>query len=606
MKQLLPYILILALCLSFQTVSGQTDLQTQAKMYFDIKQYDKAIEAYKELYRKAPNDKEVYNAYLDALLAAKDVKGAEKLVDEKLKQTPADPVLLIDKGRILVADKKEKKGEEYFEEAISIQNGNDMLTQYIAQKFINIEREDFALKTYEFATEQTGNRFAYSGPMSRLYYRAGNLEKAIYTLLDASRGFYNGGTEEVKTTLLDYLGDDRKKLQQAQKAIIKKINEQPDNPYYSELLTWLYTQKNDWEGALIQVRALDARYKEQGERLLEFARYAVKEEQYDYALQAYNEVIERNRDYPFYAAVVMEQLSTRFRILKMNPDFTQEEVEVLSTSYQQFLDSFPQYYSTDAVRDYASLQAEYGSNTDMAITLLEKAIEQPQAQREFTGKAKLQLGDYYLLADRIWDASLIYSQVDKSFKEDMLGEEARYRNAKLAYYRSDFDWANSQLSVLKASTSELIANDALYLSVLITENIPPDSNYVPLERYAYADLLLFQNKDKEAETLLDSIATNFPQHPLKDDILMMRAEIAIKHRDYQNALSYLNTIYKEHGEDVLADDALFKMAVINEQRLGKKEEAAKLYTQIITEYPGSTYIQQARNKVKELDVQVSL
>lgn len=606
MKKLLPYILLFACCLSYGIAFAQTDPQAQAKMYFDMQEYDKAVEAYKELYKTNVNDKDIYNAYLEALLAAKDLKGAEKLVDDKLKQTPADPVLLIDKGRILIADKKEKKGEEYFEEAIGIQNGNDMLTQYIAQKFINIGRDDYALKTYEFSSQQTGNKYAYSGPMSRLYYKTGDLEKAIYTLLDASRGFYNGGTEEVKATLLDYLGDDRKKLQQAQKAIIKKINEQPDNPYFSELLTWLYTQKGDWEGALIQVRALDERYKEQGERLLEFARYAVKEEEYDYALEAYNEVIERNKEYPFYSAVVMEQLNVRFKILKNNPEFTPEETSALATDYKQFLDSFPQYNNTDAIRDYATLQAQYLGNVEKAISILEEATEQPQVARDFIGNAKLQLGDYYLLADRVWDASLVYSQVDKTFKEDMLGEEARYRNAKLAYYRSDFDWANSQLSVLKASTSELIANDALYLSVLITENIPPDSNYVPLERYAYADLLLFQNKDNEAEALLDSIATNFPQHPLKDDILMMRAEIATKHRKYEQAISYLNTIYKEHGEDVLADDALFKMAALNEQRLNKKEKAAELYTQLITEYPGSTYVQHARNKVRELDVQVSL
>jgi hypothetical protein len=51
--------------------------------------------------------------------------------------------------------------------------------------------------------------------------------------------------------------------------------------------------------------------------------------------------------------------------------------------------------------------------------------------------------------------------VDKEEKESPLGEEARFRNAKLSYYKGDFDWAQEQLKVLKASTSELISNDAI-------------------------------------------------------------------------------------------------------------------------------------------------
>lgn len=599
-------ITVIALCLLPTTSFAQTDDAAQAKMYYDLGTYNKAAQAYEELYNKNKNDRDIYDAYLDALLKTEDYKKAEKTVEEQLKRAPGSPVLLIDLGRIYKLTKKEKKAEELFEKAIKTQNGADMLTQHIAKKFESIGMDKLALRTYEYATELTSNRFQYSGPMSQLYYKTGDLEKAIYSLLDASRGFYNRGVEEVKTTLLEYLGDDRKKIVTAQKALIKKINEKPDNPYYSELLTWVYTQKGDWEGALIQVRALDERFKEQGERLLEFARYAVKEKEYDFALQAYNEALTHNRDYPFYASVVAEKLSVSFNIIQDNPQFTKAEVETLAGQYQNFLDSFPVYYITQAVRDYSTLEAQYNNNVDKGITLLEKAINTPQASKQFIGEAKLQLGDYYIIAERIWDASLIYSQVDKAFREDVLGEEARFRNAKLAYYRSDFDWANGQLTVLKASTSELIANDALYLSILLTENVPSDSNYIPLERYAHADLLLFQNKDDEAEKLLDSIANAFPSHPLQDDILMMRADIAVKHKDYKAALEHLERVYVGHKDDVLADKALFTMAEIKEQNLNDKEEAGKLYAQLILEYPGSTYVQLARKKVKELDAEVNL
>ena len=153
--------------------------------------------------------------------------------------------------------------------------------------------------------------------------------------------------------------------------------------------------------------------------------------------------------------------------------------------------------------------------------------------------------------------------------------------------------------MLKASTTELIANDALYLSVLITENMP-DSVTDALSRFAYADLLLFQNKDKEAEELLDSIATAFPKHPLQDDILMLHARIAEKHRDYLKAISFYDRVTNKYGTDVLADDALFKTAQLYEQKLKRPEDAKRTYEDLVIRFPGSTYVQLARKRLAEL------
>lgn len=575
-------------------------------MYYDMQQYDKAVDAYKDLYKAEPANHKVYDGYIKSLMAAEEYKQAEKLLEKLIDQNPNNPVTRIDLGTVLKAQGKDKQAENAFEDAISKVNGDDMLTQLIAQKFISMERDDLALQTYEHATKMLHNNYLYSGPMSQLYFKMGNLDRAISTLLDASRSFYNRGVEEVKATLLEYLGDDKKKLAKAQKALIKKINEEPENPYYSDLLIWIYTQKNDWEGAFIQVRALDERYDENGERIVEFARYAVKEKEYQEALKAYDEALQMGDDYPFKASIINEQLDIKFLLLQENPEYAQEEVIALGKEYQTFLDSFPQYYVSETLRDYAKLEAQYADNPQKAIDLLQKSIAQPNARIDFAARCKLQLGDYYILVDRVWDASLTYSQVDKDFREDMLGEEARFRNGKLAYYRGDFDWANGQLSVLKASTSELIANDALYLSVLITENIPPDSNYLPLERFAHADLLLFQNKDEQAEKILDSIATYFPEHPLQDDILMQQAAIAKKHRKYEEAISYLKEIHTKHAKDVLADDALYKIAQIYEQNLENNKEAGEYYSQLVIEYPGSTFVQLARKKIKELEPTVPL
>ncbi|MBS1688391.1 MAG: tetratricopeptide repeat protein, partial [Bacteroidetes bacterium] len=488
----------------------------QARDYAANKDYDKALDIFRKLYQQNPSDISIYQDYLNTLIQAKKYKDAEKLVEGQLSFNPRNSLLYIDLGRVYDAEGKGKKADEQYGLAIQYINGDDMLTQQMANAFMLMNKDQYALQTYERSKDIIGNPYLYSGPLAKLYSKMGNMDKALDVLMEGG-AIQFGGLDNTKTMLLELLGTDSKKMQQAQKALIKKINQQPENTVYPELLTWLYTQKNDWEGALIQMEALDARNGENGRRMIDFARTALKEKHYDIAVKAYDEVIEKGKTTEYYPLAKSERLSAGMLQIENNPAYTQQQVADLAKQYEDFLTEFPQYYSADVVRDYATLEAQYANNPQKGIDILNRAIEQPNARKDFAALCKLQAGDYYILVGKIWDASLTYSQVEKDFKQDVLGEDARFRNAKLAYYRGDFNWAQYQLSILKASTTELIANDALYLSVLITENIGPDSNYVPLLRFAHADLLLFQNKDKEAETLLDSLSSAFPKHPLNDD-----------------------------------------------------------------------------------------
>jgi predicted Zn-dependent protease len=550
-----------------------------------------------QAYKREPGNMDIYANYLNALLAAKNYKEAESLIGIQQRYTNT-PLIVIDLGRIYEAAGKGKKAEEQYERALTAINGDDVLTAQLSRAFTEAGRDDYTIKAYEAHRNLLHSTYLYSGPLARLYAKTGATDKAIDALLDGAP-YQQGGVEEVKANMLELLGTDAKKLQIAQKALIKRINAQPENIFYSELLTWLYTQKDDWEGALIQMIAIDERNREAGNRLLQFAQTALKQNQYEIALKSLDAIIEKGEATPLYPSAMLAKLNVQLQQLEDAPVYNKADAARLAISYDALFVKYPQLTTTDVAGDYARLEAQYNDNPKKAISFLKAAIAQPGASRAFAGRSKLQLGDYQILTGQVWEASLTYSQVDKDFREDMLGEEARFRNAKLAYYRGDFEWAQGQLSVLKASTSELIANDALSLSVLITENMP-DSNNKPMLAFARADLLLFQNKTDEAVRLLDSVATAYPKHTLNDDLLMSRSAIAMKRRDYAAALSYLNRVVKEYGKDVLADDALFKTADIYERYLKQPTEAQKYFEQLIIDYPGSTYVQIARQRLQKL------
>lgn len=594
--------LILVCCLLFSVValSAQEQLLNVARQYLRSGDYEKSAATFKQLLEYSPNDPELLSGYFQSLIGLKDFKTAEKTVRQQLKQKPDDPVANFELAKLYREQGDTKKFEKQCERIIDKLATDEQQVRSVAMMFEKSGLFDRAIAVYEKGkSKEKENPYLYAEELALLFDKKGDTEKATESLLD----LYVSRPEKSEETKAAFqrLMDKPEKLEALRKKVLKRASRETENIAFTDLLAWMYIQQQDYESAFIQIKSIDTRLNEQGRRILGFARVAFREKQFKPALLAYEAVIEKGAEQPFYLLARSEKLTCLKEQLRNNPRYTPQDVQAVTAQYASFLDDYPAFKVKETLREYAELEARYAQQIDKAISLLSGVVNAPNAERSFRGRCKLEMGDYELVRNNIWESTLLYSQVDKDFKQDMLGEEARFRNAKLSYYNGDFVWAQGQLDVLKASTSELIANDALNLSVLITENNPPaDSNTTPLLMFARADLLEFQNRDEEALSVLDSIASNFSQHPLMDDILMMRSRMAVKKQDYSEAALHLQKIVTGYADDILADDAVYTLATINEEFFSNKDEAKRLYEMLIIKYPGSTFVTQARKRFRLL------
>ncbi len=259
-----------------------------------------------------------------------------------------------------------------------------------------------------------------------------------------------------------------------------------------------------------------------------------------------------------------------------------------------------QWQHLNLLQENAHLLAFYLSKTEEAIALLDKGLAIPRLKPEQSGLLKTEKADIYVYANDPWEATLIYSQVIEENKTNSLGDDVKLKKARLSYYMGNFEWAKAQLDVLKASTSKLIANDAMELSLLIGNNLNLDTTAVPLTMFAKADLLFFQNKNNEAMTILDGLMKTYPYNTLIDDILYRKAKIEIENQDYTLAAEHLKKIVDDFSYDLLGDDALYMLAGLYNNNLSEKEKARDLYKQMLTQHPGSIYIEESRQKFREL------
>lgn len=602
MKSFLPRIFVLAITLLLCApiaVFAQDNVDLKlAREFFRKGEYEKSSALYKKLYNKNAGNSYYYRNYLQCLVALEDYENAEKLIQKQLKKNKNNPTFLIDKGYLLVQQDKMEAGKKEYEKAINQIKGNPNLTRTIASTFTTLGENSFVIAAYEEGQRLDPNT-DYSNDLARAYKKEGDYEKMIENYITYA-GRNPVRVQVVKNEFQRILKQEEFN-ELIQQKLYRKIQSHPDEVIYPELLTWLFVQNKDFDSAFIQVKALDKRLNEKGARVYDLAQTAAIENQYDAAINAFNYVIDLGKENNLYLLSRVGLIGVKKNKLTAGYDFSQEELLSLEGDYIELLNEFGRIPTTvNPMRDLSHLYAFYLHDLEKASSILEEIVEMPGVSAKDKALCKLDLGDFYVLDDEVWDATLYYSQVDKDFKEDFLGELARFKNAKLSYYNGDFDWAQTQLSILKASTSELISNDALDLSIFIIDNLGLDTTAVTMQKFAQADLYIFQNKFDKAFSLLDSLDVAYPGHTLTDDILYRRAEIELKRKDYTKAAEYYQQIIDEFPTDILADNSMFFLGELNENYFDNKEAAMQFYRTLMIEYPGSLYTVEARKRFRKL------
>ena len=447
------------------------------------------------------------------------------------------------------------------------------------------------------------DNYPFNIELAEAYHLKGDVTSMINEYLDLL-SIQESYLQNVQNALQTALNPDEKGEKKAllRKLLIKKIQRNPDREIYAEMLIWVYIQDKNFNGAFLQAKALDKRLKERGARIMSLARLSYTNKDYDVAVKCCEYVIAKGKTNPYYENSKMELVNVYTQKITSENDYIQTDLLKLEALYKSTIEELGKNASTfSLLKGLAHLQAFYLHNTSVAIDLLKETAGIPRLKQHDLARTKLELADIYVFIDEIWEASLLYSQVEQSFKYDQLGEIAKFKNARISFYTGDFAWAKTQLDVLKASTSKLISNDAMQLSILITDNIGIDTTQAPLLLFAKADLLAYQNKNKEANYVLDSLKQAYPYHSIVDDILYKRYQINYKQKKYQESAKSLQKIIDNYSFDILADDALYKLAELYNNQLNNKEEAAKLYKRLMFDYQDSIYVVDARKRYRELE-----
>ena len=563
-----------------------------ADSYYKKGEFKKALIIYQNLLKEKPYSYNYIFKVVDTHQQLEQFDMAEDILVQKLAKR-RNPTLIVELGYNYQLRDSLDKAHILYKEAITYINEKPNYIYSIARKFEEHSLLDEAIKIYNKAKQLTPDK-NYNIQLARIYGDQGDVEKMFENYIeyiDYKPNYLNN----IKRSVSDFISENKDNENNVflRRQLLKKLQQNPSS-YWYEMLSWLYVQEKAYAKSFIQEKAIYKRNPESLDRILELAITALNDNDNDTAKDIFNYILKTTLD-PSTALTAHQFI---LQIDSKNGD--KKSLDRIEEKYKELFQTFGLSELTLSLQlAYGKFLAFYQKDTDAAPKFLRKSMKLNISDYQ-EATVKLLLADVLVLQEKFNEALIFYSQIQANLKNSIISQEARFKVAKTSYYKGDFDWAESQLKILKSSTSQLIANDALDLKLLISDNKYEDSTRTALKLYAKSDLYKFQNKTDKAISILDKILAEHKGESIIDQALYQQAKLYEKKKLFNKAEANYLLIIKDFREEILIDDALYHLAELYNTFLSKTEDAKANYERIIFEHEDSIYFIDARKKFRML------
>lgn len=597
--------ILMCFVISLQSIDAQNvgnqrqiDEKLARELYYK-KDYEKARDIYKNLYDNY-GQVQYFNQYADCLILTGDYDGAEKAFKSFLKKNPQNWKSHIDLAYVYSQQGENDKARKYLNKVLKDVPETKSAIFEVANLLRSKNFNDQALDLFNKGAKNPNINYSFNLEKAYTYNSMLDFENATecYLLyLKEHPEQYEMVKNRFRVMMMyDINGnvDDVIRM-----ALLRKTQEDPENEEYSSLLMWYSLQQQDYELALMQLKALDRRGDGDYERdLIYIAQIASDNRQYDIAVDAYDYILKKSDEGVYYVQATVGFIKNSYEKAVTEGNHDKKFYENLSKKIDNAFEKIG--FSSDMI-PLVLVQADILSfemqRYDDAKALLNNVLEMNLSPKT-KAEVKMKLADIYLLTDEVWEATLLYSQIEKSLKNEPIAHEARFKNAQLRYFIGEFEWANAALNILKSATSKLVANDAMTLSLTISDNLEYDT--VALKRIAKADYYIYQHRYELANQMLDSVVAYNPNEVSLPNAFYRKAKIALNSGDYEFADSLYRRVYEGYADSYIADEALIEDALLLENQLNRKEDAMECYSRLFDYYTASVYVAQARKSYRRL------
>ncbi|SDT21090.1 Tetratricopeptide repeat-containing protein [Maribacter dokdonensis] len=587
------FILFLITYITFATFCFAQD-DFLAKQYFADGDFEKAVVFYEKLVEKNPRRTEYVQDLVACYQQLEAYQKAESFLNARLNDRNPYPTLLIDLGYNYALQEQQDLAQKNYDNALAIIDKNPNYGYALGLQFQKYNLLDMAIKAFQKSME-LNPALNFNFQLARIYGEQGNVEAMYNSYLNL---VIDGKTSKsnILRSIDDFVSEEPENQNNIllKKVLLERAQKNPDI-LWNELLSWLFEKQNQYGSAFRQEKAIFKRMNGSStSRLENLGQSALENEEYEIAKDIYSYIIENTSD-------KIVQLDAELNLIDIElVGATDSTLDAIQKKYEELVDIYGYRSQTLQLQvAYANFLTFKKNDPAPAEKLLKNSLELPMSDRG-TAYLKLALGDILVFNKKFNEALIYFSQIQQKLKNDVLGQNARFKVAQTSFYKGDFEWALTQLKVLRSSTSQLIANDAMQLSLLISDNSLEDSTQTALKKYARADFLAYQNKNDEAINALGDILENHKGEKIEDEALLKQAQLYEKLKKYDDAQLNYQKIITFYGNGILADDAYYALGELYRIVFNDPIKAKEQYEKIIYNYQDSYYFPEARKNFRIL------
>ncbi len=598
-------VLLLGLLYSFGIFAQPSAEAELADKYFTAEEYESALDLYLKLYKKVP-DEQTVRRIVNSYQGLDNLPEADKFLERAIKKDPEKVIYPVLRSMVLEKMGNDKESEKLLDETINKKLKLEGHYVQVGSFLYQEQKLEEALACYQLGRKRIKSPSLFGDEIANIYQQQGKYDLATTEYI---KNYQTNPSNEssVNMSILNMVDKDLRPTAgpEVEKSLLSAVSKTPNDLGLRRMIYEFYVLTENFMEAFIQVKSIDRLFREDGGRIYSFAKTLRNNKKYSLSNEAFNYLIERKKNSPYYYHAHMEKaINQELEAFDQLP-VDIEVVRTAAVSYETLLDKFgrkTQYF--DAIYRYAKLKVFYLFELEDALGELQeissRLVGNDQLTKENLAKAKLLVGDILVMQREYNKAKLTYEEVSNLFRDRQIGALARFKLAQLSYYKGEFSLSQALLSAIKDNTSNDISNDAIKLNLLIIDNTGLDTSTTALEIFAQAQLLTYQREYEASLELMDSLAFQFPTHNLSDEIYWEKANIYLKQNQVDTALVFIDRILDNFSTDIYGDDALYTKARIHDYTLKEPEQAMKYYLEFLSLFPGSLYSVEVRKRIRAL------
>ena len=583
---------------------------------------EEAIESYKyflDNFPTSPYRTSAANGLIQLYITNRRYGEAEKLIQERMQQSPDDSTLLEQLAELYQKQNDYPKAIELYRKAIKQNPNNTNLRRKLGSLYAETGETAQAVAEWQKLITGDANRADRHQQLGTIYLSHKMYPEAIaayqqaiqmnpqdsylYTRLAAAYKI-QGKVQDAANVYIDALqrigfrGNQREVIWQEMREIYEGAAHQP---LQQKLITRLQKQRPHARSNPNAVMTLGELYFYAGKakQALETFKQLHRFYPTDTTLEKYAQILARAENLQasadFYTALITGSTdrqrvrNTRFTLAKLYQKMARP-VEAVAHLNEQIKSG--EASAKDKLL-LGQLQLQ-GLRTPKAAQMTFEPLRTQRLSATQLVETELGLAECHILLKRYALAREVLAPIAK--RPSRFNAKARKLIGDSYFFASDFEQAVKEYNlVIQTSKSDRLTNDALERIVLIQNH--PDYFKVPLTDYATAVRLYLSGHTEDALQQCQRTLETYPQATIVDDIWLLMGHIyRVAGKDNEAIQTYQQIVAQE---STIAAEALVNIAEIYRQQ-ADFVNATATYTTIITDYPENVIVAHARQQLDEL------